>query len=217
MIDYSLLFDSLLATFIMVFISAAVAIFFGLPIALGLTVTAKNRFLENKTLHRILSFIVTLGRSIPFVILMIALIPLTRFIVGTSIGTTASIVPLAIAAIPYFARLMEGKLHSVSKGIIEAALSMGLSPIQIIFRVLLKEAFPGFLNATTILFVSLTEYSAMAGALGGSGLGNMAIQYGYYQFNNAVLFQAIAALILIVLFFQFTGDFLTKKISRGHK
>jgi D-methionine transport system permease protein len=198
----------------MVFVSAFIAILFGLPLAVGMTVTEKDQFLENKYLHKSLSFFVTIGRSIPFVILMIAIIPLTRFIVGTSIGTKASIVPLAIAAIPYYARLMEGKLHLVSKGVIEAAQSMGLTPWQIITKVLLKESLPGFLNSTTILFVGLTEYSAMAGALGGSGLGNMAIQYGYYQFNDAVLFQAIVTLIFIVLFFQFVGDFLVKKFSR---
>lgn len=214
MIDFPLLSQSFLATIYMIAVSAAVAIFIGTPIAVGLTVTAKKQFLENALIHRILSSIVTLGRSIPFVILMIAVIPLTRFIVGTSIGTAASIVPLAIAAIPYFARLVEGKLHAVPFGVIEAALSMGLSPSQIIFRVLLPEALPGILNAVTILFVSLTEYSAMAGAIGGSGLGNMAIQYGYYQFNNAVMFQAIAALIILVLFLQFVGDTLTKKFSR---
>lgn len=214
MIDFALLYESFLATILMVFVSGAVAFIFGIPIGIGLTVTGKNQFLENHIIHKILSSIVTLGRSIPFVILMIAIIPLTRFIVGTSIGTLASIVPLAIAAIPYFARLVEGKFKSVQFGVVEAALSMGLTPFQIIFKVLLPEAFPGLLNATTILLVSLTEYSAMAGAIGGSGLGNMAIQYGYYQFNNVVLIQAIIALILLVLLLQFLGDFFTKKFSR---
>ncbi|MES2614450.1 MAG: methionine ABC transporter permease [Bdellovibrionota bacterium] len=216
MIDFTLLYSSLLATLLMVFVSAAFAFIFGISIAIGLTITAKGQFLENSITHKILSAIVTLGRSIPFVILMIAIIPLTRFIVGTSIGTSASIVPLAIAAIPYFARLVEGKFKSVSPGVFEAAKSMGLSPLQIIFKVLLPEAFPGILNATTILLVSLTEYSAMAGAIGGSGLGNMAIQYGYYQFNNAVLLQAIAVLIILVLVLQYVGDFLTKKVTRNH-
>lgn len=215
MFDFNLLSQSFFATILMVFVSAIVAIFFGIPIGVGLTITAKGQFLENNFVHRILNFIVTIGRSIPFVILMIAVIPLTRLLVGTSIGTQASIVPLAIAAIPYFARLIEGKFKSLPQGIIEAALSMGLSPMQIIFKVILPEAIPGILNAVTILLVSLTEYSAMAGAIGGSGLGNMAIQYGYYQFNNAVLLQAIFVLIILVLFIQFIGDYFTKKFSRS--
>ena len=214
MIDFVLLYQSTLATILMVFVSAVVAILFGIPIGVGLTITAKGQFLENKYLYKILSAIVTVGRSIPFVIIMILVIPLTRFIVGTSIGTKASIVPLAIAAIPYFARLVEGKFKAIHFGVIEAALSMGLSPLQIIFKVLLPESFPGLLNATTILLVSLTEYSAMAGAIGGSGLGNMAIQYGYYQYNTPVLLQAIVVLIILVLVIQFSGDYLTKKVSR---
>lgn len=217
MLDFSLLYESFTATILMVVVSAAVALLFGIPIGIGLTVTAKGQFLENSFIHKVLSAVVTLGRSIPFVILMIAVIPLTRFIVGTSIGTKASIVPLAIASIPYFARLVEGKFKTIHFGIIEASLSMGLSPLQIIFKVLLPETFPGILNATTILLVSLTEYSAMAGAIGGSGLGNMAIQYGYYQFNNAILLQALAALILLVLILQNVGDFFTKKMSRKIK
>ena len=217
MINTSLLIDSLKATLVMVSISASIALVFGIPIGVGLTVTAKGQFLQNKFIHKILSSIVTLGRAIPFVILMIAVIPLTRFIVGSSIGTAASIVPLAIAAVPYFARLVEGKFKAIPQGVIEAALSMGFTPLQIMTKVLLPETLPGILNATTILCVSLTEYSAMAGMVGGSGLGNMAIQYGYYQFDNAVLLQAICALIILVLSIQFLGDFFTRKISRKLK
>lgn len=217
MIAYDLLWDSLIATLNMISISALVAVFFGVPVGIGLTVTAKGQFLENKIVNKILSLIVSVGRAIPFVILMIAVVPFTRFIVGTSIGTAASVVPLAIAAIPYFARLVEGKLKSIPYGIIEAGLSMGFSPLQIIFRILLPESIPGLLNALTILLVSLTEYSAMAGAIGGSGLGNMAIQYGYIQFNTPILVQAIVVLILLVLTLQYCGDFLTKKMSRKLK
>lgn len=208
-----LLYESTLSTIYMVFVSACVAFCFGTPIALGLTVTAKGQFYENKFIHKILTAIVTLGRSIPFIILMIAIIPFTRLLVGTSIGTTAAIVPLSVASIPFFARIVEGKFAAVNSGVIEAAIAMGLSPMQIIFRVLIPEAVPGIANACTILVVSLTEYSAMAGAVGGSGLGNMAIQYGYYQFNTEVMLLALAALILLVLTLQFFGDFLTRKLS----
>lgn len=208
-----LLYESTLSTVYMVFVSAFVAFLIGTPIALGLTITAKGKFCQNLPIHKILSSIVTLGRSIPFIILMIAIIPLTRLIVGTSVGTTAAIVPLSIAAIPFFARIVEGKFAAVNPGVIEMAVAMGLSPAQIIFKVLIPEAVPGIANACTILVVSLTEYSAMAGAVGGSGLGNMAIQYGYYQFNTQVMLLALAALVVLVLGLQFLGDFLTRKLS----
>lgn len=209
----SILLDSTLATIYMVVISGLSAFIIGLPIAVGLTVTSKGMFYENEIIHRMLSIIVTIGRSVPFVILMVAIIPFTRFIVGTSIGTSAAVVPLSVAAIPFFARVVEGKLKNVNSGLIEAAQAMGSSPAQIIFKVMLPEAIPGIANACTILFVSLTEYSAMAGAVGGSGLGNMAIQYGYYQFNTPVMMQALVVLVMLVLFIQFTGDFITRKIS----
>ncbi len=205
--------ESTLATIYMVVVAGITAFIIGLPIAIGLTVTAKGMFYENIGVHKLLSSIVTIGRSVPFVILMVAIIPLTRFIVGTSIGTAAAMVPLSVAAIPFFARVVEGKLASVNKGLIEAAQAMGSSPMQIIFKVLLPEAVPGIANAATILFVSLTEYSAMAGAVGGSGLGNMAIQYGYYQFDTPVMLQALVTLVVLVLVIQFTGDYITKKLS----
>jgi D-methionine transport system permease protein len=213
----SMLLESTAATLFMVFTAACVSIFFGLPIAILLTVTGKGRFLENQVLHRILSMVVTLGRSVPFVILMVALIPLTRFVVGSSIGTTAAIVPLSIAAIPFFARIVEGKLASVDGGILEAALAMGFSPGQIIRKVLLPEAIPGISNAITILLVSLVEYSAMAGAVGGSGLGSTAIQYGYYQFDTLVMMEALIILVGLVLVLQFLGDRTTKYLSRHIK
>ncbi|KAB8036858.1 methionine ABC transporter permease MetI [Silvanigrella paludirubra] len=209
----STLLDSTLATIYMVLVAGLSAFIFGLPIAIALTVTSKGMFYENPVIHKILSSIVTIGRSVPFVILMVAIIPFTRFIVGTSIGTAAAMVPLSVAAIPFFARIVEGKLATINRGLIEAAQAMGSSPMQIIRKVLLPEAIPGIANACTILFVSLTEYSAMAGAVGGSGLGNMAIQYGYYQFNTPVMMQALVTLVALVLFIQFVGDFITRKVS----
>ncbi|KAB8028525.1 methionine ABC transporter permease [Fluviispira multicolorata] len=209
----SQLLESTFATIYMVAVSGLVAFFIGLPIAIGLTVTAKGMFYENIVVHKILSSFVTIGRSVPFVILMVAIIPFTRFVVGSSIGTAAAMVPLSVAAIPFFARIVEGKFASINSGLIEAAQAMGCSPFQIIYKVLLPEAVPGIANSCTILFVSLTEYSAMAGAVGGSGLGNMAIQYGYYQFNTPVMLQALVVLVLLVLIIQFTGDYITRKIS----
>ena len=209
----STLLDSTLATIYMVMVAGFFAFIFGLPIAIGLTVTSKGMFYENFVIHKILSSIVTIGRSVPFVILMVAIIPFTRFIVGTSIGTEAAMVPLSVAAVPFFARIVEGKLAGVNPGLIEAAQAMGSSPLQIIRKVLLPEAIPGISNACTILFVSLTEYSAMAGAVGGSGLGNMAIQFGYYQFNTPVMMQALVTLVALVLLIQFVGDFITREVS----
>jgi len=209
----STLLESTLATIYMVIVAGISAFIFGLPIAIGLTVTSKGMFYENLLLHKILSSIVTIGRSVPFVILMVAIIPFTRFVVGTSIGTAAAMVPLSVAAIPYFARIVEGKLANINRGLIEAAQAMGSSPMQIIWKVLLPESIPSILNSCTILFVSLTEYSAMAGAVGGSGLGNMAIQYGYYQFNTPVMMQALVTLVMLVLLIQFVGDYITRKFS----
>lgn len=207
------LLESTVATVYMVSISGLFAFFIGLPLAVALSVTAKGMFCENVFFHKLLSSIVTIGRSIPFIILMVAIIPITRFLVGTAIGTEAAIVPLSIAAVPFFARLMEGKFASVDSGLIEAAQAMGCSPFQIICKVLLPEAVPGIANACTILFVSLTEFSAMAGAVGGSGLGNMAIQYGYYQFDTLIMLQALVVLVFLVLSIQFIGDFITRKLS----
>jgi D-methionine transport system permease protein len=207
------LLESTLATIYMVMVAGFFAFLIGLPIAIGLTVTEKGMLYENIVIHKILSSIVSIGRSIPFIILMVAIIPFTRFVVGTSIGTAAAMVPLSVAAIPFFARVVEGKLAAVNSGLIEAAQAMGASPMQIIYKVLLPEAIPGISNACTILFVSLTEYSAMAGAVGGNGLGNMAIQYGYYQFNTPVMMQALVTLVALVLIIQFVGDLITRKVS----
>lgn len=184
-------------TLYMVACSTLIAIFIGLPLGVILTITDRGHLKENHWLHQVLGTVVNIGRSFPFAILMVALIPLTRWIVGTSLGTTASIVPLSIAAIPFMARLVEASLKEVDKGMIEAAMVMGSTPNQIITKVLIPESMPSLILATTTTIINLIGYSAMAGTMGGGGLGKIAIQYGYQRFN--VLLMAVTVIILIIL------------------
>lgn len=200
-------------TMYMTIIASLIAILLGLPLGVFLFLSRKHQLLENKLLHQALSLIVNMGRSIPFVILMIAIIPVTRFIIGTSIGTNAAIVPLAIAATPFFARMVEGALLEISYGLIEAALAMGASTSQIIFKVLLPEAMSGILHSITITVIALIGYSAMAGAVGGGGLGDLAVRYGYQRFDTAVMIETIVILVIMVQLVQITGDYWAKRLS----
>ncbi|MBA2369676.1 MAG: ABC transporter permease [Candidatus Protochlamydia sp.] len=200
-------------TLYMVFCSAILAILFGLPLGIILTVTDKGHLKENLPLHKVLGTIVNVGRSFPFAILIVALIPLTRFLIGTSLGTTASIIPLSIAAIPFLARLVETSLKEVDKGMVEAAVVMGSSPMQIIIKVLLPEALPGLILGITTMLISLVGYSAMAGTMGGGGLGKIAIQYGYQRFNAFLMIVTVILLIIIVQGIQGTGHYLVRKIN----
>jgi D-methionine transport system permease protein len=156
--------------------------------------------------------VVNLGRSIPFIILMVAIIPFTRSIVGTSSGTTAAIIPLTVAAIPFMARLVEGSLREVDPGVVEAAHSMGAAPGEIIWKVLLPEALPGLVLAITVTAVNLVGYSAMAGAIGGGGLGDLAIRYGYQRFRGDVMLQTIVILVLLVQGMQMLGDKIANRL-----
>ncbi|MES2204355.1 MAG: methionine ABC transporter permease [Pseudomonadota bacterium] len=200
-------------TLLMTFLASLFAIAIGFPIGALLFLTKKNQLLAHKTLHQMLSLIVNIGRSIPFVILMIAVIPFTRFIVGTSIGTGAAIVPLAIAAIPFFARMVENAFLEVSSGLIEAALSMGATTKQIVFKVLIPEAMPGITHCISITIITLIGYSAMAGAVGGGGLGDLAIRYGYQRFDTDVMIETIVILVAMVQLVQIAGDYWVKRLS----
>jgi len=211
--DTQLILESLMVTVYIVLISGLISIFCGTLIALGLFFTGKDQICEQKFIHTILGSLVSISRSIPFIILMIALIPFTRFIVGTSLGITASIVPLSIAAIPFFARILEGKLLQVNPGIFVAAQSMGLSTLQTIRKVLFPELLPHFINCIIILLVTLIEFSTMAGAMGGGGLGNTVLQYGYYQFNTRIMIEALIVIIVLVLSVQALGNKVTKYFS----
>lgn len=208
-----LLIEATGETLWMVFASTSIAIVFGLPLGVLLYITRPANIYPQKSLHFFLSSIINITRSIPFIILMIAVIPLTRLIVGTSIGTQAAIVPLALAAIPFIARLIESALLEVDKGLIEAAVSMGASNWHIITKVLLAESKPYLINGLTLTLVNLVGFSAMAGAVGGGGLGDLAIRYGYQRFDVTVMLVTIVIMVAIVQAIQMCGDFLAKRIS----
>lgn len=195
-----MILSATLETLYMVFVSAFFALLIGLPLGIILFISEKG------TLYKVLSTIVNIGRSFPFAILLIALIPFTRWIIGTSLGTTASIVPLAIAAAPFIARLVESALQGVSSSLIEAATVMGSTTSQIICKVLLPEALPTLILNYTTAIVSLVGYTAMAGLVGGGGLGAVAIQYGYQRFDGVIMFWTVVLLIIIVQLIQWAGN-----------
>lgn len=206
-------------TLYMVFVSAFFAILIGLPLGVLLTLTSKGHIKQQPFCYKFLETIVNIGRSFPFAILMVALIPLTRWLIGTSLGTTASIVPLTIAAAPFAARLIESSLNEVNRNILEAALVMGSNTWQIISQVLIKEALPSIVQAITLTLICLIGYSAMAGLVGGGGLGQVAIQYGYNRFNPFIMISTVILLIILVQMIQSFGNYLVKLIyqKRGRQ
>ena len=197
----------------MVFVSGALASALGIPLGFILFCTRKDNILEHKTVNVILSAFSNAVRSIPFIILLIAIIPLTRLIVGTSIGTTAAIVPLTIGAIPFVARIVENALEEVPYGLIEMGLSIGATPLQIIRKVLLPEVLPSIINGLTVTVIALVAYSAMAGAVGGGGLGDLAIRYGYQRFELNIMIITIVVLILMVQLIQSVGDRIAQRFN----
>ncbi len=201
-------------TIYMVFVATFFAILIGLPLGVILTITDKGHIKQNASAYKILETLVNIGRSFPFAILMVALIPLTRWIVGTSLGTTASIVPLTIAAAPFIARLIETSLKELDRNILEASIVMGSNTRQVITKVLLPEALPSIISATTLTVVNLIGYSAMAGLVGGGGLGQVAVQYGYNRFNTFIMIVTVILLILLVQIVQWIGGYLTGSIVK---
>lgn len=197
----------------MVLIAGLMSALFGLPLGVLLHVTKAGQIYANPKLNKAVGLIVNIGRSIPFIILLVAIIPFTRFIIGTSIGTMAAVVPLTIGAIPFFARLVEGALLEIPSGLIEAAQAMGASKKQTIVKVLLPEALPGIVNSVTITLVTLVSYSAMAGVVGGGGLGDVGIRYGYYRFEPDVMVATIVILLLLVQLIQSIGDAIVRRID----
>lgn len=187
---------------------------FGLPLGIALAVTGKNGIRPNKAVYKILDLIANIVRSIPFLILLILLMPFTRFIIGKSYGSTATIVPLTIAAIPFIGRMVESSLNEVDGGVIEAAKSMGVSNFGIITRVLLVETRTSILVGVTIAIGTILGYSAMAGVIGGGGLGDIAIRYGYYRYQFDIMIVTVILLVLLVQIFQSAGMFLAKKLDR---
>ena len=209
-----LILQATLDTLYMVAISGVISTLLGLPLGVLLYVTRPRQILAQPVLNQALSIITNIGRSIPFIILMVAIIPFTRMLVGTSIGINAASVPLTIAAIPFVARLIEGALNEVSPGLVESAQSMGATPWQIIRKVLIPEARGGIITGLTITLVTLVSYSAMAGAVGGGGLGDLGIRYGYNRFNPTIMLITVVILVVLVQGFQSLGDYLVRKSDR---
>lgn len=202
---WQMIFEGIWETLYMTILSTVIAYIVGLPLGILLSVTGKGGILRNRAVNGILGAVVNILRSVPFLILLVVLIPFTRLLVGTSLGTTATIVPLTIGSIPIVARMVESSLQEVPPGIIEAAESMGASPLEIIVRFMLPEAVPSLLLGSAINLATILGYSAMAGFVGGGGLGDIAIQYGFYRYQSDILFLSVAILIIIVQIFQEAG------------
>lgn len=210
---FDLFVTSLGETLVMVGISGVIGALLGVPLGVVLHLTDRGGPLSHPLFNRLIGVVVNAVRSIPFIILLVVVIPFTRFLAGSSIGTAAAVVPLTIAAIPFIARLVESALREVDKGLVEAAQSMGASTGQIVWKVLLPEAMPGIVAGLTITFVSLVGYSAMAGAIGGGGLGDLGIRYGYQRYITEVMVAVVLILIVLVQAVQSFGDWLVRRIS----
>jgi D-methionine transport system permease protein len=200
-------------TLVMVGIAMAVTIPLGLALGVLLLITGRGQVLEQPLLNKVLGAIVNVGRSVPFIILLVAVIPLTRAVVGTTIGTTAAIVPLALATIPFFARIVETSLREVPGGLVEAALASGARRRDVVTKVLVPEALPSLVAGVTITTIGVLGYSAMAGAVGGGGLGDVAIRYGYQRYETSITVATVVVLVLLVQVLQFLGDRLARRLS----
>ena len=200
-------------TIFMTLASGLFGFIIGLPAGVLLFMTRKGQVLEHKISHHILAVFVNIFRSIPFIILIVWMIPFTRMVVGTSIGVEAALVPLSIGAAPFIARMVENSLLEVPPGLIEAARAMGATPFQIIWKVLLPEALPSLINTASITLITLVGYSAMGGAVGAGGLGQIGYQYGYVGYDVTVMNTVLLSLVALVFIIQFTGDFIAKRVD----
>ena len=201
-------------TLLMVFVSTFCGYIFGLPLGIALYMSDRDGIRPNSILYRILDIIVNIGRSIPFIILLILIIPFTRMLVGKSYGTVATIVPLTVSAIPFIGRMVESSLKEVDKGVIEAAQSMGASTLQIVTRVMLPESVPSLITNFTLAITTIMGYTAMSGAVGGGGLGDIAIRYGYYRYETDIMLVTVAIIVILVQLFQFAGSRLSKEMDK---
>jgi D-methionine transport system permease protein len=193
---------------------ASLAVFLGgLPLGIALVTLDRGGIWERRWLHTLLAWLVNIGRSAPFIIIMVAIVPITRFIVGTTIGTTAAIVPLVVAAIPFMGRVVEQSLREVDAGLIEAAQAMGASSWQIVGKVMIPEALPSLIRGTALMTISVLGYSAMAGAIGGGGLGDLAVKYGYMRYQTDVMLGCLFVLLVLVQAIQFVGDHLAARFT----
>ncbi|GDX06102.1 methionine ABC transporter permease [Buttiauxella sp. A111] len=210
---WSLLLDGTLDTLYMVGLAALFTVIIGLPLGVLLFLTRRDGVLPAPVFNQIIGSVVNVGRSLPFIVLLIALIPFTRIIIGTTLGSTAAVVPITIGAFPFFARVVENALDEVDKGRIEAILSMGGNVWHIIGKVLLPEALPALLAGITLTVVMLIGFSSMAGVIGGGGLGDLAIRYGYQRFNDQVMVGTVVILVVMVQIVQSVGDRLVRRLA----
>lgn len=206
--------DAFLETFLMCGISISFSILIGIPLGLFIFVTSRGLFWQDKTLNFVGGFLVNIIRSTPFVVLLVLLIPFTQWVAGTSIGPLAASVPLSIVAIAFYARLVESSLHEVDKGVIEAATAIGASKFRIIKEVLLPESLGGLYRGLTVTAISLVGYSAMAGIIGGGGIGDLAIRFGYYRYQTDIMVITVVLLIILVQIVQSLGDRIAKKAEK---
>jgi D-methionine transport system permease protein len=209
-----LVIPSLFETLYMVFFSTVFSLLLGFPLGILLVITEKNSIWEKPNFNKVLDSIINVMRSIPFIILMILAFPLAKLIVGTKIGTTATIVPLSISATPFVARIMEGSLKEIDKGVIESSLAMGATVPQIILKVLIPESLPSIVSGITLTIINIIGYSAMAGAIGGGGLGDLAVRFGLYKWQKDVMFIALIVIIILVQGIQILGNYITLKINK---
>ncbi|MBC2857282.1 ABC transporter permease [Cetobacterium sp. 2A] len=200
-------------TLYMVFWSTLFSIILGLPSGILAVITAPGHIYEHRNLNKILNFIINILRSFPYIILMIILLPLSRLIVGTTIGSTAAIVPLSISAAPFVARIVEGALNDVDKGLIEASESMGADNWTIIKKVMIPESMPALIHGLTVIVISLVSFSAMAGAIGGGGLGDLAIRFGYQRFKTDIMIYSVVVIIILVQIIQTIGNYFSNRLK----
>ena len=212
---FSMIWTSTLETLYMVFFSTLFSLLIGFPIGILLTVTKEGNILERPKLNKVLDFIINTLRSFPFIILMILLFPLSRIIVGTTIGSTAAIVPLSISAAPFVARMIEGALNEVDKGLIEASSGMGANNWTIIFKVMIPETMPHIIHGITVTVISLIGFSAMAGTIGAGGLGDLAIRFGYQRFKTDIMVYAVIVIIIVVQILQSLGNYLVYRAKKN--
>ena len=210
----NLLYTATLETLYMTFAAAAIAALVGIPLGVLLYATRPNNFLAKRSIYLPLGIVINIGRSVPFMVLMLAIIPFTRFVAGSAIGNTAALVPLSISAIPFIARMVENIINEVPKGLIEAAQAMGATPMQIVGKVLLPEARAGLINTMTIVIIALIGYTAIAGAIGAGGLGKVAKSYGYDRYKPEILFACVVIPVIMVQCIQSLGDYLSKRADR---
>ncbi len=207
---------ALLETLYMVALSTLVALALGLPLGIALVVTAEGHISELPKLNHILGTVVNIFRSFPFIILIVILLPLSRLIIGTTLGSTAAVVPLAIGSAPFLARIIENSLKEVERGKIEAALAIGAKPVTIIWKVLIPEALPSLIRGITLAVITITGFTATAGAIGAGGLGSLAIRFGYMRYRDDVLIATVVVLVVLVEGLQWTGNLIARRLEKKH-